>query len=277
MSDKHEIDPFGPPTPEEEMAERIAAGVVSRLRSRPAKPVVSPIDTGPAAHPENFSERIAAARAEKNALAERQKHESSVKSEAMEIERERMGRLIEIASEVATAAKERDIAPEVCIVDRTKVHGKKILPGERARKLRDIEETTLARGWIIARTASMVHKNAIMQEIMLGEDGKLHVYTRDDQGSTVATDLLDGALSRGEVQETPFHRLVPPSQTVEAARTPRGNIYFHTVESELDYPFPPINPARPEELIDLTPEIIQQGLEDFFIEQSLDEPAPTGS
>jgi hypothetical protein len=257
----------------EELAPRLAAYLTGGRRRAPREPDTTEIEEKIPPTPDNFLNRVAEAAAAREAARESAGKTSRSRHEKLEDGRHNMEGLLSIAARVASEAHRRGIEPEVSLVRSDTTYKGKILPGDRAQKLKSVEASTLARGWILARTASIVNKNAIIQEVMLGVDGDLHVYTRNDQGSSVTTDLLGKTASRRKIQETAFQTLAPPSKTVDIAPTSRSLKYFHTVSEAGDYPFPPMGGYQsPEESL-LTPEVIQHGLEDFFVESRLDAPA----
>ena len=257
----------------EEFARMIASAVASELRGqrrvRDEREVVASV---PSATPDNFKDRVLAARKESNIRDEKEGFRREHRDERVEKEREDLGKLLRIAAEVAKTAKERGIKPEVAIVSTDKQYKPKILPGDRPQKLKEINRTTMAEGWILARSSVVVNKSALIEEVMLGTDGALHIYTRNDQGNSVTADLHKGPATRKDIQDTPFATLSPPSREIEIGRTSRGKEYFHTVSSPAGYPYPAISEVQYPEHSQLTPNILQVGMEELFLELDLDSP-----
>lgn len=179
--------------------------------------------------------------------------------------------LVAIAAQIAMAANlkgiDREVSAEHTYETNRKNHLAKINKIERPKKVTNAENMAFAEGWVLARKPFItgVKGRKLIQEAILGTDGKIHVYARDD--IIHAGDLQHHrTYSREDIQGSHIQTIAHPSRIAHVAHdgdTP----YFTTVTDGDSYPF--LSEHNLTEQQSLSPEDIQTGLVQFAAEHEL--------
>ncbi|HVI60645.1 MAG TPA: hypothetical protein VM535_00640 [Candidatus Saccharimonadales bacterium] len=218
-------------------------------------------------------------------------------------QRERLDKLLPIAQKVAQALKEKrnqeNQRRKALVKDAEKAHRKspsfdanpyepeltvehtwvsrkpklfsKINRFDSVAKITDQHKTECAQGWLLARTATLMNSQPVVQEVLLDKEGALYAYATDDQ--RYIESLLSSPLARKQIQDKgqdttrPWHTQLSTLPLAEEAqydeRTDPTVKNFHKL-GEGEYPPPGIG-GKGHMFVD--PEVIQQGLEDLVLEK----------
>lgn len=267
---------------------RVSRGEPSSQTSEPEVTAVTP---------ENFSKRTASHREQSGQIVtdqQRSKFDEKVKNKN---KRERLDTLQGIAETLAkrlnykakmeeqeraeeiAKAKESDkarpemrYAPETVVEHTWHDRRRRILPWDHTPSVTRTYVHSYIDGWVITRTASIMNKRPIVQEVLLGVDGKLYAYATDDQRNI--SKLLENPHTRKEIQELdegvhpPRRRrlstlpLPPKVRHDERTSQEPKNIYSLADEK---YPLPGVGGGH----IFAEPKAIQQGLEELAAEKNI--------
>ncbi|HVV25558.1 MAG TPA: hypothetical protein VHC21_00810 [Candidatus Saccharimonadales bacterium] len=160
--------------------------------------------------------------------------------------------------------------------DRTpkvKLKGDILHPGE---KRKGSHEEVLAEGWLLARGAKVSGKKQIVQELMLGTDGKLHVYV--PEGDYDVSAIINSPASRSVVQSATNIRSQMPlgglsrvvrdvhgSEGYHGANTDPSTDKFISLEKGSDVYDRSLDGAP----LFVNPLILEEGLRDLIIEKEI--------
>lgn len=281
------------------LVDPVAESITTRLtgRDRPGEARrerhQSTIDQSPAMTPENFGERV---HREINAVSQTR---AAVSEEHYEVNRqnivarEKLSKLSRIAAAVASelnerASKEKEVHgdlssptpydPEVTVEHRWFERKTKRLPKinrlDTTPRVTGSQRRECATGWLLARTASIMDKRPVVQEVLLGQDGKLYAYATDDQRHIEK--LFGNPHSRKQLQDSGQDITSPWNTQLSNLPLPKGTQYDEKTDPAVKnfyladgstYPLPGIGK---DTSIFADPEVIQRGLEELFIEKELD-------
>jgi hypothetical protein len=218
--------------------------------------------------PVNFMDRVEIKRSIIGEKAEQAHPPALGDDEYFNDQKEAMSKLAKIGHEVARAAKDAGVKPEMTIGKTSYNYDqKRFTQTKRGNKLVNTNHKVVHDGgWLLARAAGYIGKRKLVQEVMLGNDGGLYTYFREDAPS------WDGAavrpISRYEVQMSPRHQIAPPWGEVELA-TFGNDLNFYRLDGPDDYPLPGVGGKRLGRDVQIQPETIQKGLEELVLEKGL--------
>jgi hypothetical protein len=221
--------------------------------------------------PAHFAARIALKRQVIADDADSDQDTALIEDDIYEQRKTALTDLVHIAQHVAQQANIAGIEPEMRIGKTTIKHKenrlKRINKVSRPNKhVKTERQTVHDGGWLLTRSAGYIGKRRLVQEVMLGTDGGLYTYFRDDIPS------WDGAatrpISRHEVKMSTRHEIAPPWGVVELASFGQS-LNFNQLTGPDDYPLPGVNGMRLGIDVQIVPEDIQRGLEEFIVENNL--------
>lgn len=191
----------------------------------------------------------------------------SVSEPTLEERREHLTELIKRASIGGESMRGKEPETEVALTWHE--YRQNILPKinkiDGARKPTATHDRVYVRGWVLARKPTVIDKRVLTQEALLGTDGRIHVYMRDDLPK--AQKFLGVNSSRKDIQDSSYQSVVSPFGRAPIA-TSKDEVYFHTVSDGNDYPFLGVKDHPGEEgRSAITPELIQRGLEELIVER----------
>lgn len=188
--------------------------------------------------------------------------------------KEKLNELSEKAMDLAKKLRARE-DPEAVVEHTWFTRKKRLFTGiDRVAKIKDTHTMICARGWLLARTASIMDKQPIVQEVLLGVDGKIYAYATDSQ--RYIESLLKGPKSRKQIQDAgqdlmpPFHTQLsnlPLSSGIryDENTNPRPkNIY---VVDSSTYPLPGVGKGGH---IYAEPDVLERGLTELAREKTID-------
>ena len=279
-----------------EMTSRAVVGKLTAPRRRAKSSQPTQIDVGKNRDvtPEHFEVRVATHAAEHRKIKTQKEEESFAENRELIIKRERLDKLAEIAESVAGLlnAKSEEKKEEAKGIVGNEVHNiylpeivvehswvsrmsEGIATGllDRVERVTGTHATICAEGWLLARTASIMNKRPVVQEVILGQDGSLYAYAISDQ--RYVESLLKGPLSRDKMRRTGQDVVVPWHVQLSNLPLPKGVRYDERTDPTVknfyrlgdgNYPLPGI---AGEGHIFADPAVIQQGLEDLVTEKKL--------
>lgn len=291
--------PPKPPRPEEEAATREAETVVldprtvehlamrgaaSLLRQRPSREQAAAEPIGPAVTMENFGERMATAKRDRKSTDQTASMEAK-----LDKKREHLTQLINIASAIAAqmnrrAAEEEQkrrvateqakqeglepeeygrnpYSPETTVVYNRNNYQETL----KGKKLTTQHAETYATGWVLARKPIADDGRLMVQEILLGTDGRLSAYMREDLSD--AKDFIGEEYSRQGIREFAMQTLASATGVAEVAPKRNRGGYYQLITSSDAYPILGIETSPDDHRQKgIEPELVQRGLEDLAVE-----------
>jgi hypothetical protein len=156
----------------------------------------------------------------------------------------------------------------------------------RGRKTTKRHEHDYASGWLLARKPIAIDGRLLTQEVLLGMDGMLYAYMRDDFHNS--KDYLGEEYSRRQIRASSVQALEPGGgiTPIAAHRDHETNAYvrvlsqdenkkaedqtYYPVLGVVDYPTDPDNYVEYYRKKAISPALVQEGLEDLVVEFGLD-------
>lgn len=302
MSEEQKTPPVDPPDEvlsDEDLAKAriMAAEIAGSLGVRRGGTRRDRADSGPSepeVSPDNFAARMRMKADREGAAHTTTETGKDTDAEAIKTKKEQLDQLGTIARSIAElmgqeAEKERlaqirdgverenPYQPETTIehtwYDRRPKKLPKINRFDTVPRVTGGNSTVCAEGWLLARAASVMDKQPIIQEVVLGADGQLYAYATDDKRYIEA--VLNKPLSRRQIRDTGQDLARPWHTQVSSLPMPSGTQYnentdptvrnFYRVTGD-NYPLPGIGNSGH---IFAEPDAIQRGLEDLVLEKGL--------
>lgn len=264
-------------------------------QQKPPKPHgENPSGDEPQGPAEQFMASVAVAQAQRDEREEEKSTDESRKTEVLHSEERVLARTTELARQVAgrlnQCAKQKaeelptdrqaenpflpDLTVERAWVKRRPKLMKRY---ERTPKVTEAYDTTLAQGWLLARGAVSTGKTPVIQEVMLGTDGKLHVYVPDFHYDV--SEIIHNPASRQRMQESTHRNSMPSgglsqvapdihggSKQYHQVNTAPSTNKFVTIEDSKDFTNNQLDGSVP---LFRQAWIIQQGLRDLVAETGI--------